>query len=476
MKRGMTTSIVLLAGMALVAPTARGNFVGDMIYCANARYQATTASMYRYGVAAAHFDYNTGFAGGGVTDPGAYDPVSTTYDVAYGSSEPLAQNDNNYGSRDALWNGRALVMYDANTALQLNAMRWGSGGANVYLTQLEHRDGQAYENDPGVIDIDNGVLDATGGMLSGRLQLAVGPEGGYDETAGYGGARKELSAIETAGMTRADRVWDMGADGQGNLYVCGRAQVGGVDTGLIFKVPKLNGTRALGSWVGQRVGDAGVFGAATQLVAKQVALLAPWYTGVAVDAGGYVYGCDRGTNALDVYDGTGALKMSIDIGAEGLVPEAVRVDPSYGGAGDRVVLNVYDVNAVVKLLVLDVDPVATTWSVAAQLSSGDLRENGLGGSAERVDWIEISPGGDIFYVDSRGNGDGRQAMVSADDYQAAVAAAGGGLATVTVVGVDVFNDRGNDYGRGAAFVPEPGALSLLGLGLLAVLRRRRRVI
>jgi len=133
--------LVAIVAVALVAPlvmtpSAQANWVGDIIYCTNARYQTTTASTYAFGTAVAYSDFNTGYIGGGAANSG---------DVGYELSEALTQNDQNWGSRDVMWDSRAIVMYDADSALQLNALRWTTGGQNVWLTQLEYRANQAYK-------------------------------------------------------------------------------------------------------------------------------------------------------------------------------------------------------------------------------------------------------------------------------------------------------------------------------------------
>ncbi len=77
-----------------------------------------------------------------------------------------------------------------------------------------------------------------------------------------------------------------------------------------------------------------------------------------------------------------------------------------------------------------------------------------------IDSLEISPEGDILYIDSRAENDPRVALIAAEDYLQAIASPIGPSCRVEVVGSDVLSPEPGQiraFARGAAFVPKAPA-------------------
>ena len=477
----MTKYVLAIAVVAIVAAMltpAQAAWDGDFIYASPERWSVTMADetgnkdYFRYSVAVAKVDMATPFFGGQAC-------------VGYDQSEPLAGNE---GPLEAVsgsitYLSRGIVAYDADTALVLNAAKWGQSSTRMHIAQLEYRAGEAYEDNgstsPGRMSVYGSPMPvADGGMLTGRLQLAVDARG-YDKNGTLGiNPRLDLSgSIGAASMTGADGVMGLAKDEVGNLYVAGRVR--GSGDARVYKIPYTGGG-GLQNADGQRVTD--LFGAPGLLVQKVTPV--SWFTGVAAGGGG-VYVTDYNVQSVDVYDpGTGALKLSVDLSvANGVIPdvpaltpEDVRVDPTFAGPGVRLVVQVLDEAVTgplgrVDLLVLDVDPVAGTLLAAKALCDGGGAENGHY-TYTAVDWLEISPDGDIVSSDVRGNNDQRAHAYKAEAYATAMGLAGQIVPISNVVN-SMWSNRSFDQAKGGAFVPEPASMALLALGGLALIRRRK---
>ncbi|HUW82190.1 MAG TPA: hypothetical protein VMZ31_05245 [Phycisphaerae bacterium] len=444
------TFVATCAVISAVAQVGMGAWVGDVIFASYSQVGK------EYGVSVAEFDFTRPM--NGKRDGTYVNRVSARY-------EPLVQNDRVTACKDAVVFSRAIVMYDEDTALVLCSLYWGHWDQvrHVWITQLEYDASTPYERDPGPLvlgDIRSDQGTTTGGILSGRLQLAVRPEGAWTAMSSRIPVPSKLYLTELidAGMFRAENVMDMAVDLGGNLYIAGRHRY--TSEGMIYKLPKIGGRR-LGPGKGERVGEA-MFGQGVQVVSKPTGK--SWFTSVAVDDGGFIYTVDRGLSTVDVYDAQGKLVLSYNMDEElQLAPEALRIDPTYTGPGPRLVLNVYDPQKVVKILVLDVDPAAASARVAKKLiNTTRLADTPSDDSAlrevaddttcmELIDWIELSPEGDILYVDERGSKDDRHALIAAEDYAKAVVSPDGSTYDIPVVGVDVLQEVGHDYARGGTF-------------------------
>ena len=466
-------AVVVVLGTMFVATVADAAWQGDFIYAAQDKYTSDGSSTWRYGTACAYLDFGAGFYGGATHS-------------AYDMSEPLTDNDG-YVPDNIMSLARGFVQYDSNTSLILVASTWGSSTSKSFLTQVEWDNTAAYEDqgltNPGRISVygEAGQPITDGGITSGRYQLAVdpvgSPGGGYDPGGDDGGVDPRFRMEGTIGahMTGADGQTGLARDEAGNLYVSGRA---GLGDARVYKIP---GPGVLGNSAGTRAID--LLGVPSLLVQKLTPV--SWFTGVAAGSGA-VYVTDYTVQSVDVYDAnTGAPIMSVDLSVAGgliddvpaLLPEDVRVDPSHAGPGVRLVVQVLDEAATgplgrVDLLVLDVDPVAGTLLAAKALCDGGGAENGSFGYTA-VDWLEVSPDGDIISVDARGSSDTRAHAYTAESYAAAMAAPGLIVPIVNITN-SMWSNRMFDKVKGGAFmVPEPVSMALLALGGLALIRRRK---
>jgi len=470
--------ILALAVVAMLVSPAFAAWDGDYVYGAQDTWTSDGKSTWKYGTAVAHLNYGAGFYGGRTHS-------------GYDQSEPLCQNDGWTGN-DVVSLSRGMVQYDADTVLMLGSTAWGSTYPRIYITQLQYEVGEAMESqgltNPGRISSYGGAVQpiTDGGVTSGRLQLAVipvgQPGGGYDPGADDGGIDPRFSLQNTIGadgVAGAENVMGLAKDDAGDLYVAARA---GTGDARVYKIP---GPGSMTNSAGGRIND--VLGAPSLLVQKVTPV--SWFTGVAVGGGG-VYVTDYTVQSVDVYDpNSGALKLSVDLSVPNglidqvpaLLPEDVRVDPTYAGQGVRLIVQVLDEAATgplgrVDLLVLDVDPVAGTLLAAKALCDGGGAENGHGAYTQ-IDSLEVSPDGDIASMDSRGDNDFRAHSYTAESYAASMAAPGS-IVAITNGTNSMWSNRGFNRVKGGVFidpnmVPEPVSMALLALGGLALIRRRK---
>ncbi len=453
MKLSMGIMGIAVVAATLVSPVANAAWDGDILYAAQNRWSGDPdRETWRYGIALAYCNFGTNFYGGQIS-------------CARQMSEPLVQNGHN--GNDVVYLSRAIVMYDSTTALMLGSATWNSSSPRVYVSQLEYVDGAWYEDqgltNPGTMTTQGGTQPITdGGCMSGRLRLAV-DEVGYDPGEDDGGIDPRLlldGTIGAGGLKGADNVMDMAVDDNGHLYIAGR--VDGTGSARIYKVPKLDASRILSDSDGQRVHNQ--FGAPALLVQKVTSV--SWFTGVAVGGGG-VYATDYTVQSVDVYDSTtGAPKLSVNLstpnglipGVPALMPEDVVVDPSYAGGGVRLIVQVLDQVGTsplrrVDLLVLDVDPVTGTLLAAKALCINGGIENGhLNYTA--IDWLAISPDGDLMSVDSGGSNGDRAHSITSEVYAAAMAVPALIVPIVNATN-NMWMDRFYDHARGAAFMIPP---------------------
>lgn len=463
--------LVLICALAMIAsPMAMAAWSGDVIFGQPMDYNPPmeTETGQRDGrrseifVSYVDFDPVAPFVGG---DPGL--------DVAYAGcdgsqSEILGDVDPRWSaSRNVTAISRAIVNFDDDSYLELAAGQYGAL-TGMWLTQVEYAASAAYEGAGYMqstygnawIDQAPAAANNSGGQTSGRIQLAT-------DTGFQVGANPKFIIDADAsvyGMSGSTDVWGMEKVGD-DLYVVGRA--GGY--GQIVKVAV--GASSLANAAGQRIGDV----ASSSLLMADTAP-GTWYTGVA-EAGGKMVVADRGGMALKVVDTTGAIVGSYDMaGNLGLIPEDVDVMSVQGDVA-RVVVNVADPAQTVMLAVMDVDLNSGAATVANLLTSGNLAENGVGTGLDYVDEVAVSPAGDLVYIDSRGQNDGRYAILAAEDLAAVIDGSGSTVA-VNVAAPWLFNGSGGvfagfNWGRGVAFTPEPATLALLAMGGLALIRRRK---
>jgi hypothetical protein len=372
----------------------------------------------------------------------------------------MAQNENNYGTRDVVNFARAFVRYDNDTLLGLHPGRWANGGSGTYVTQYQYDASAAYEITPGLIDIVGAAPTNTGGVLSGRLRLAVSPEGGYDRTMGHTGVKLNLVNAKAAGMSTLQSTWDMVADESGNLYVAGSDAI--LTTGKVWKVTKNNGVRDLKDILGRRVGDAGVFTEGASALATAGFGV---YTGLAIDAD-TLFAANRFTLSIDVYKTDGTVVGTADLSALGMIVEDAEVLSSSGDI-TRLVVNVLDPD--VRLVVVDVN--RNDASVVVKQLVTNQQENGdTSADLQRNDRVFVSPDGDIVVYDSRGSNDGRWIPIGADEVASWPM---DGSTVASSNNNSMYGDITFDYAGGLAFTPEPATLALLAMGGLAMIRRRK---
>ena len=423
------------------------SFLGDIVYSARPRFQVTSGHTYAHGIAVAAIYMGTGYVGG---EP----------DITDGDAEPLAHQDWNWASFDRVTNQRAIVVYDPNTLIGLYTTAWDTGEMRTFLTQIEYDRSAAYETDPNTFDMTTAApaLDTSGGVASGRLKLAVAPEGGYNTGVP---TYMELPNTVAQGLFRSDNVWDMTVDAQGNLYVAGRAD--DQSAGKIMKITKNDGVRSLSDTLGGRIGEGHFTEPATPLVTEAGA----WYTGIDTDDR-LLYVVDCASRRIKAFDMAGnPVGAGIDLGSElGVIPEAAKVDPSFTGRVEyetRLWVNVYDEAAVIgggspviKLVVLDVDADTGTMVVAKQILDGDLSEKGLDYAYpnQGIDEIEVSPNGDVWVVDSRALNNDMHTIITKAEADNALTVPDGGLVNVDALGAPrLLTDKQFYHSRGAAFPP-----------------------
>lgn len=448
MKTLMWSVLAVGCSMPLIQQSGQAAWVGDIIYCANSKQTPP----YNAGVAVAFFDFTHKI--NGEKDGYYINRDSPRY-------EPLCQNDFPIGARDAVFNARSIIMYDEDTALVLCAGRWDDmDHKDVSITQLEYDLHLPYERDPGPLSLSEIVPTkrgtVTGGILTGRLQLAVHPEKEYALYSMYKpiAGKLFLPELTNAGMFGSHNVMDMAANTQGDLYIAGCQY--STQEGMVFLLRKAGG-RALGRRVGERIGES-MFREARQIVSKKSGR--SWFTGIAVDNRGYVYAVDRGLGCLDIYTADGKPVGLYDVQRElACAPEAVRVDPTHAGPETRLVLVVRDPRKEVKIVVLDVNPSGPVVKIAKKLVGDELPKSDHEKTAsEWIGSVEMSPNGDLFYVDCRGYSEASHCLIAAEEYAKAVGNPDGGTYTISPAGVNVLYEQGYWYGRGATFaaVRSPG--------------------